>query len=62
MRIEEMAFAWREVEVAMVDAEVDRPEQRQKLRPGAVASVHRVGVLPALLLEPLEESVERVVL
>ena len=40
---------------------VDQPEQRQQLRPGAVALVHRVGVARGVLAQPLEQAGDRVV-
>ena len=36
-------------------------EEREELRPRAVAVVHRVGVAPGVLAQPLEEAVDRVV-
>ena len=41
---------------------MDQAEERQELRPCAVAVVHRVGVPTSVLAEPLEEAGDRVVL
>ena len=46
----------------MPAAVVDQAEERQELRPAPIAVVHRVGMPPGVLAEPLEEADDRVVL
>ena len=44
VRVEQVALARRDTHVAVPAAVVNQPKERQQLRPGAVAQVHRVGV------------------
>ena len=46
---------------AVAAAVVDKPEQRQQLRPRAVARVHRVRIPRLVFAQPLEEARDRVV-
>ena len=49
-------------QVAVAAAVVDQPEERQQLRPRAVARVHRVRIARLVLPQPLEQPGHRVVL
>ena len=49
------------LQAAVAAAVVDQAEERQQLRPGAVALVHRVGVAAGVGAQPLEEAGDRVV-
>ena len=55
VRVEEIALARWDVEVAMLHTQVDRTAERDDVAPRAEAIVHRVGEVSVVALQPLEE-------
>ena len=49
----------RQMQPAVTGPVIDQAEKRQKLRPGAVALVHRVGVMAVVIAQALEEARDR---
>ena len=60
VRVEQVSLAGRNPQAAMTAAIIDHAEQRQQLRPGPVALVHRVGVPAGVGPQPLEQPGDRV--
>src|SRR5690606_17877185 len=61
IRIEQDAMASGEPHLAPFRAVVNHPEQRQQLRPRAVALVHRVRKERRVLAQPIVEAGQRVI-
>ena len=59
-RVEQDAVPGRHPRLAGPRPVVDHPEQGEQLRPGAVALVHRVRVMPGVLAQPGVQGGERV--
>src|SRR6266567_1121159 len=59
--IEEIAAAGRQIELgSMAAAVIDEAEQREELRPGSEALVHRVRIAGRIGAEPFEETADAV--